>query len=113
MKPTLRQITTTPEYSFLVRKDIGGNMINNWHYHPEIEILYIQRSVGTWLIGDHIGYYKTGDVVIIGPNLPHCFRHEYDYIMKRDETAKRNHLHKIFTRDIRGTIFEPARMQRD
>src|SRR3954470_5069552 len=87
MKPTLRQITITPEYSFLVRKDIGGNMINNWHYHPEIEILYVQRSVGTWLIGDHIGYYKTGDVVIIGPNLPHCFRHEYNYIMKREEAA--------------------------
>jgi len=83
----LRQITATPEYSFLVRKDVGGNMINNWHYHPEIELLFIQRSVGTWLIGDHIGYYKSGDVVLIGPNLPHCFRHEYDYVMKRDETA--------------------------
>ena len=43
----LRQITATPEYSFLVRKDVGGNMINNWHYHPEIELLFIQRSVGT------------------------------------------------------------------
>lgn len=62
-------------------------MINNWHYHPEIELLFIQRSVGTWLIGDHIGHFKSGDVVLIGPNLPHCFRHEYDYIIKRDDTA--------------------------
>ena len=87
MKPVLRQITSTPECSFLVRKDIGENMINNWHYHPEIELLFIQRSIGTWLIGDHIGHFKSGDVVLIGPNLPHCFRHEYDYIMKRDEAA--------------------------
>ena len=80
-------MTSTPEYSFLVRKDVGNDMLNNWHYHPEIELLFIKRSVGTWLVGDHIGHFNTGDVVIIGPNLPHCFRHEYDYVVQRDEAA--------------------------
>jgi hypothetical protein len=79
-------------------------MINNWHYHPEIELLYVQRSVGTWLIGDHIGYYKSGDIVIIGSNLPHCFRHEYDYIMKRDEAAGETICIK-FVPDIFGSQF--------
>jgi AraC-like DNA-binding protein len=83
MKPTLRQITTTPESSFLVRKDVGESMLNNWHYHPEVELLYIKKSSGTWLIGDHIGNFDNGDMVLIGANLPHCFRHEYAHINKK------------------------------
>src|SRR5436305_544150 len=82
MKPVLRQITATTEYSFLVRKDAGDKMLNNWHYHSEIELLYIKKSTGTWLIGDHIGHFKSGDVVMIGPDLPHCFRHEHGYTIQ-------------------------------
>lgn len=85
MKPVLRQMTATPNLSFTVRKDEGGSMINNWHYHAEIELLFIKRSAGTWLIGDHIGYFQSGDVVMTGPNLPHCFRHEAEQ-MERGET---------------------------
>jgi AraC-like DNA-binding protein len=85
MKPVLRQITSTPEYSFLVRKDVGENMLNNWHYHPEIELLFIKKSSGTWLIGDHIGHFQSGDIVLLGANLPHCFRHEYAHISERDK----------------------------
>lgn len=62
-------------------------MLNNWHYHPEIELIYIKRSAGTWLVGDHIGPFQSGDMLLIGANLPHCFRHEYDHIIKRDEAA--------------------------
>ena len=80
MKPALRQITSTHQSSFLIRKDRGESMVNNWHYHPEIELLYIKKSSGTWLIGDHIGHFKNGDVVLIGANLPHCFRHESPYL---------------------------------
>ena len=72
MKPVLRQITSTSESSFLVRKDVGEDMLNNWHYHPEIELLFMKRSSGTWLIGDHIGHFQSGDIVLLGANLPHC-----------------------------------------
>lgn len=80
MKPVLRQVTHSPEHSFAVRKDVGADMQNTWHYHAEIEFLYIRRSAGTWLIGDHIGHFQSGDVVMTGANLPHCFRHESGYM---------------------------------
>ena len=87
MKPALRQSTTTPEYSFQIRKDVGDSMINNWHYHPEIELLFLKKSSGTWLIGDHIGHFENGDVVLVGANLPHCFQHEYDYLTQQGTRA--------------------------
>lgn len=104
MKPTLRQITTTPESSFLVRKDVGESMLNNWHYHPEVELLYIKKSSGTWLIGDHIGNFDNGDMVLIGANLPHCFRHEYPHINKKGIAPGESICIK-FVPDILGSTF--------
>ncbi|CAN5776479.1 AraC family transcriptional regulator [soil metagenome] len=85
MKPELRQVISNSLSSFEVRRDIGDAMINRWHYHPEIELLYIKRSAGTWLVGDYIGPFQSGDIILLGSNLPHCFRHESHYVMHRDD----------------------------
>lgn len=42
-----------------------------WHFHPEYEIVYIAKGNGKRHIGDHIGRYKDGELVFLGPNLPH------------------------------------------
>lgn len=42
-----------------------------WHYHPEVELVYIERGNGKRHIGNHISYYSDGDLILIGPNLPH------------------------------------------
>ena len=87
MRAELRPLTSTPDRSFLIRTDTGQNLVNNWHYHPETELLFIKKSSGTWLIGDHIGHFQSGDIVLIGPGLPHCFRHEKKYTRKKTRTA--------------------------
>jgi len=49
---------------------------HTWHYHPEFELIWILRSHGTRFVGDNIETYRAGDVVLIGPNLPHCWHDE-------------------------------------
>lgn len=83
MKPTLLKAVPQADYSFVIRKDIGHAMRNNWHYHPDYEILFMKDSGGTWLVGDYIGHFKKGDIILLGPNLPHSFRHDHQYIMDR------------------------------
>lgn len=43
-----------------------------WHYHPEVELVYVNGGAGKRQIGSHVSYYRNGDLILIGSNLPHC-----------------------------------------
>jgi len=42
-----------------------------YHYHPEYEIVCVPTGDGTRHVGNHFCNYENGDLVFIGPNLPH------------------------------------------
>ncbi|MVM40914.1 helix-turn-helix domain-containing protein [Spirosoma sp. HMF3257] len=42
-----------------------------WHYHPEYEIVYIPFGTGQRRVGTNVSCYESGELVFIGPNLPH------------------------------------------
>ncbi len=104
MKPTLRRAIPEVESSFVVRKDIGPKMKNNWHYHAECELLYIKKSTGVWLIGDYKGDFESGDVILLGSGTPHSYRHEDKYV--REEEAEQGvALVTLFSPEIFGESF--------
>jgi AraC-like DNA-binding protein/mannose-6-phosphate isomerase-like protein (cupin superfamily) len=41
-----------------------------WHYHPEYEIHLVVATSGRFYIGDHIGRFEPGQLIMTGPNLP-------------------------------------------
>lgn len=43
-----------------------------YHYHPEYEIVCVLAGGGTRHVGKHFSSYEGGDLVLIGPNLPHA-----------------------------------------
>jgi AraC-like DNA-binding protein/mannose-6-phosphate isomerase-like protein (cupin superfamily) len=45
-----------------------------WHYHPEYELTYIQSSSGVRYVGNTFEDFEAGDLVMLGPDLPHCWR---------------------------------------
>lgn len=50
-----------------------------WHYHSEIEIIYIERSNGFRFVGDHSEAFEEGDIGLIGSNLPHVWKSDKLY----------------------------------
>lgn len=42
-----------------------------WHFHPEYEIHLITATTGKYFVGDHIGNFAPGNLVLVGSNLPH------------------------------------------
>lgn len=50
-----------------------------WHFHPEYELTYIVHSHGKRFVGDHVEPFESGDLVLLGPDLPHFWRNDDDY----------------------------------
>ena len=71
MKPHLLKVTTDPSFSFSVRQDRVPHVNTMWHYHPEIELIHFKDGNGTQFIGDSIKPFCSGDVVLLGPEIPH------------------------------------------
>jgi len=79
MKPQLLKVPYDPQHSFGVRKEMVPNINNRWHYHPEIELIHFHSGFGTQFIGDHISQFKSGDIVLVGCNLPHFWKYDEAY----------------------------------
>jgi AraC-like DNA-binding protein len=62
-----------PEKSGLIRCLSHGfpTPLARWHYHDEYELHLITASTGKAFIGDYIGPFQPGHLVLTGPRLPH------------------------------------------
>ena len=47
-----------------------------FHYHPEFELAYIKEGFGKRIIADKIESFYAGDLVFLGPNLPHVWQND-------------------------------------
>lgn len=50
-----------------------------WHYHSEYEIDYIVKSHGTRYVGDNVGDFSEGNLVLIGSNVPHLWKNAPEF----------------------------------
>jgi AraC-like DNA-binding protein len=83
MKAHLLKIPNISDSSFSFRQFKQSNINNRWHFHPEIELIRIHQGSGTQFMGDSIKRFESGDVVLVGSNLPHFWR--YDEEEKRED----------------------------
>ncbi len=87
MKPHLLKVPGGPDHSFTFRQFRQANINSRWHFHPEIELIHIHRGTGTQFMGDHIQRFSAGDLVLVGPNLPHFWRYDEDFPEPEAEQA--------------------------
>lgn len=120
MKAALEKIEPVFGNSFTIREFTDSNQKPFWHFHPEYEIVYISKGRGKRHIGDHISYYEDGDLIFLGPNLPHfafteeLFEEHVEVViqMKADflgrdffERPELQAIRQLFERSEQGLIF--------
>jgi AraC-like DNA-binding protein len=79
MKSVERRLPQEIDKSFIVFNEVGQFFPYPWHYHPEYELVMIRRSTGRRMVGDHIGNFEEGDLVFMGPLLPHVWVNDPDF----------------------------------
>ncbi len=87
MKPQLLKVSNAPAQSFSVRQDLVPYVNNKWHYHPEVELIHFNKGKGTQFIGDSIKRFQTGDIILVGSQLPHFWRFD-DVYFNENSTAQ-------------------------
>lgn len=74
-KPILEKLEPNFGNSFSYKRFNADNQNKSdtfWHYHPELELVYVNEGSGKRLVGSHASYYRNGNLILIGSNLPHC-----------------------------------------
>jgi AraC-like DNA-binding protein len=80
MKPQLLKVNNSSVQSFSVRNDIIPQNHNIWHYHEELELIHFEKGSGTQFIGDSVNNFTSGDILLVGSNLPHYWLFDPCYL---------------------------------
>ncbi len=123
-KPTLEKLTPEFGNSIVVRQhsEMAGNYKPFWHFHPEIELIYVNKAKGKRHIGNHLSYYNNSQLLLIGENLPHngftdgfaskgketVIQFKSDFLGDSFFTKpEMNSIELLFERSKKGLLFKP------
>ena len=76
MKAQFEQVTQKIESSISILELNMARFDAPYHFHPEMELTWIRKGCGKRYIGGKISDFESDDLVLIGPNVPHCWINE-------------------------------------
>lgn len=74
MKPVFESISPLPSSSIKAFFQEKDEFDSPWHFHPQFELTYILKSSGLRYVGNSIEHFEDDDLVLLGPNVPHCWK---------------------------------------
>jgi AraC-like DNA-binding protein len=79
--PSLKKVDSGEHEIFGILKVNDPYFYPLWHYHPQYEIILIKEGGGNRYVGDNIGPFSKGDILLLGPSIPHVFRNDLEYFV--------------------------------
>jgi len=108
MRSTFEKVLPSLDRSFRCYRRVDPEFGYEGHHHPQYELTLIEDSSGRRFVGDHIDYYGPGDLVLIGPNVPHTWASDE----VRDARPSHRAVVIQFDRDFLGpTLFDTPEMR--
>lgn len=65
--------------SFSIYRNRKPCLDESWHYHQELELIYVLKGKGIRFIGDHVDDFAEGELALVGSNLPHLWKNYPEY----------------------------------
>lgn len=99
MEFVFEKIHVPNKHSFISRKlPLKSN--DSIHSHKNFELNFIASGSGRRIVGDNISGFEKGDLVLMGPDLPHCWE-----VMDEEIPSKPMCIVTHFSEDIIGSDF--------
>jgi len=74
VKPVFQRLTTECEEGILFKEIRSAGFDCPWHAHPEYELILVLQARGYRIVGDNFSRLGSGDLVLVGPGLPHIWQ---------------------------------------
>jgi len=103
MKAELLKIANLSDTSFSFEQFKQTNINSKWHFHPELELIHIHQGEGTQFTGDNVRNFTSGDICLIGKNIPHFWRFDETFTVTSNEHVCSSVIH--FEETLWGRTF--------
>lgn len=96
-------------HSFLLESHNQKNFMKVWHCHAALELVIIKESTGTRFVGDCVERFESGEIVLLGKDLPHLWLNDKAYFEKNSKLLAKAHVIH-FHEDFAGGLFKIPEM---
>lgn len=103
MKASFQKLLKNEQFSFIGKQIDLPHFDSEYHFHPEYELKYVLQSRGKRFVGESIENFKEGDLVLLGPNIPHYWKN--DPIYYKTDKLKASAYLIMFSEDCLGDSF--------
>mgnify|MGYP000489444943 CR=1 FL=1 len=104
MKLTIEKVNNSPDSSFSIEHNVLPYFISTWHFHPENEIILIEKGTGTLFAGDYNKPFAPGALALIGTSLPHVWLNDKQHYEPKTRHVAESIVLK-FNNDFMGDKF--------
>ncbi|UXX77872.1 AraC family transcriptional regulator [Reichenbachiella carrageenanivorans] len=120
MKAVLEQVAITEQQSIRAFRYSKKGFDAPWHFHPEYELTWVVKSTGIRYVGNNISDFSEGDLVMLGSNLPHCWKNGEEHTGESESVVIQwrrdligdlpvfKHIHELMDRCQRGLCIHLA-----
>jgi AraC-like DNA-binding protein len=71
-------IPQDPRFSTRWHQHDYPSPLARWNFHPEYEVHLVREGTGRYIVGDTIGRFEAGQLVLVGPDVPHDWISDLD-----------------------------------
>ena len=79
MRKALHKSSIPESKTFLLKELNDAHFDPVWHAHSEYQLFVVLEGTGTRFIGETVNAFRPGELILLGPHLPHLWRSDERY----------------------------------